>query len=306
MNIREWTLPVYTILTQLSTGALLFLMIIRLLRRKTFSHDDIDYSTKIPILIIFITVTVAIGFAHLHLSKPLLSFTALSNLRTSWLSRELLFNLIFILLLGAFSGSLWLTKDHFHLKTVLGWLAILAGLVTEYCMSRIYMIPSQPAWNTYLTPVSFLFTTLILGVMTVPVLLMMDLIFKKSLSLEKTSVHVQQVALSLNWLSILGIVFSICVAIIIFFQTAILFNGSPAAQASLLLLTDIYQPLFILRLVLVFIGAGWLAITSVQYYRGKILVENLLTPVFSACLFVLVAEILGRFLFYAIHVKVGL
>ncbi|HKZ44836.1 MAG TPA: DmsC/YnfH family molybdoenzyme membrane anchor subunit [Anaerolineales bacterium] len=306
MNIREWTLPVYTILTQLSTGALLFIMIIRLLRRKTLSQEDIDYSTQIPILIIFITVILAIGFAHLHLSKPFLSFTALRNLATSWLSRELFFNLIYILLIGALSGALWFYKGHFTLKTILGWLAILAGFGTEYCMARIYMIPSQPAWNTFLTPLSFFFTTLILGVMTVPVLMMMDLIFKKSLSLEKTSIHIRQVTSSLNWLSILAIIFSICMSILIFYQTAILFGGSPAAQTSLLLLTEIYKPLFILRLLLMFIGTGWLGITSIQYYRGKILVENLLTHVFTACLLVLVAEILGRFLFYAIHVKVGI
>ena len=93
MNIREWTLPVYTILTQLSTGALLFIMIIRLLRRKTISLEDMDYTTKIPILIIFITALFAVGFAHLHLSKPFLSFTAIRNIETSWLSRELLFKL---------------------------------------------------------------------------------------------------------------------------------------------------------------------------------------------------------------------
>ncbi|MFN2216636.1 MAG: dimethyl sulfoxide reductase anchor subunit family protein [Anaerolineales bacterium] len=306
MNIREWTLPVYTILTQLSTGALLFIMLIRWFQRRVFSQEDLEYSTKIPIFIILITVIVAIGFAHLHLSRPLLSFTALRNLATSWLSRELFFNLVLICILAAFSYLLWFKKGIYPIKNILGWLAILAGLATEFCMARIYMIPSQPAWNTFLTPLSFFLTTMLLGVMTVPVLLMMDLIFKKSLSQEKSSIHIQLVSFSLNWLSVLAIIFSICMSILIFYQTVILIGGSPAAQTSLELITDIYRPLFIIRLIFMFTGAGWLGFTSVQYYRGKILVEHLLTHVFTACLLVMVAEILGRFLFYAIHVKIGI
>ena len=306
MNIREWTLPVYTILTQLSTGALLFIMIIRLLRKKTTSLVDVDYTTKIPILIIFITALFAIGFAHLHLSKPLLSFTAIRNIRTSWLSRELLLNIIYIILLSSLTGTLWLIKDNFKLKTILGWLTILAGFGIEYCMAHIYMIPSQPAWNTFLTPISFFFTTLLLGAMTVPVLLMMDLIFKKSLVKEEFSIHVQLVEISLKWLTIIAIIISISMSILIFFQTANLSGGSPTAQASLVLLMEIYQPLFILRLIAMFVGVGWSGITTVQFFRGKIHIDQLLTHTFTACLLVLVAEILGRFLFYAIHVKIGI
>ena len=306
MNIREWTLPVYTILTQLSSGALLFIMIIRLLRKKTISLEEVDYTTKIPILIIFITALFAVGFAHLHLSRPFLSFTAIRNIKTSWLSRELLLNLIYIILLTSLCSTLWFIKGHFRIKTILGWLTILAGFGTEYCMAHIYMIPSQPAWNTQLTPISFFFTSLLLGVMTVPVLMMMDLIFKKSMVKEETSIHVQLVELSLPWLTTLAIVISISVSILIFFQTANLFGGSPAAQASLVLLMEIYQPLFILRLIAMFVGVGWSGITTAQFFRGKIQIDRLLTHTFTACLLVLVAEILGRFLFFAIHVKIGL
>jgi len=266
----------------------------------------VGYLTKIPILIIFITALFAICFAHLHLSKPFLSFTAIRNIETSWLSRELLLNIIYIILLSSLTGTLWLIKGNFKLKTILGWLTILAGFGTEYCMAHVYMIPSQPAWNTYLTPISFFLTTLLLGATTVPVLLLMDLIFKKSLVMEQTSIHTKLVEMSLNWLPFLAIGFSICIAILIFYQTAFLFGGSQAEQASLILLTDIYQPLFVLRLISMFVGVGWLGVTTGQFFRGKIQVENLLQHVFAACLLVLVSEILGRFLFYAIHVKIGI
>ena len=50
MNIREWTLPVYTILTQLAAGALFVLWVIRTLsnskyggRRSGSDHQDSDF-----------------------------------------------------------------------------------------------------------------------------------------------------------------------------------------------------------------------------------------------------------------------
>jgi anaerobic dimethyl sulfoxide reductase subunit C (anchor subunit) len=306
MNIREWTLPVYTILTQLSTGALLFIWIIRSLQTRQLGPECVDRSLKVPVMILMTTIIMAIGFAHLHLSRPLLSFTALRNVGTSWLSRELLFNLLYILLVFLLVFFLWFVKERYAFKTVLGWLAILAGLATEYCMSNIYLLPTQPAWNSWLTPLSFLVTALLLGVVTVPVLFTMDLIFQKSQKSGDSYVHTQLMESSINWLSILAISLSVLMAALIYFQTAFLYLSTPAAQVSLTLLMDIYQPLFILRLLTLFAGVGWLAVTSLQFHKKNILLESILQHGFIACLLVMVSEILGRFLFFAIHVKVGI
>jgi DMSO reductase anchor subunit len=98
----------------------------------------------------------------------------------------------------------------------------------------------------------------------------------------------------------------ILMSMILFFQTASLFSGDAAAQTSLNLLLKIYQPLLILRLLLLFVGIGWLSVTAERLHRRKLVIDDLLQHVFIACLLVMVAEILGRFLFYAVHVKVGI
>ena len=174
MNIREWTLPIYTILTQLSVGALCVTWVIRALSKAKLGAGRVDQSIKIPLFILFTTIVFAIIFAHFHLSRPFLSFLALRNIGSSWLSRELSANLIYILLVGILLYTIWSDRGSYTLKTVLGWAAIIFGLVTEYCMSRIYLLPSQPAWNSLLTPISFLATTFLLGVLTVPMLMVMD------------------------------------------------------------------------------------------------------------------------------------
>ena len=59
MNLREWALPVYTILQQLATGALLVLWVIRAASRSNFNPTDIDEFNRNPILVIAFTVSVS-------------------------------------------------------------------------------------------------------------------------------------------------------------------------------------------------------------------------------------------------------
>ncbi len=306
MNIREWTLPVYTILTQLSVGALFVIWVIRALNSAKFGSEKTDQTIKIPILILFTTAIAAITFAHFHLSRPYLSFLALRNLKSSWLSRELLANLIYIIFLGLLLISLWLVKVRHKVNTVLGWLAILSGFIIDYCMSRIYLLPSQPAWNSLLTPASFLVTTFLLGVLTVPVLFTMDLIFKKSQGQDGQAIHAQLIDQSLGRLAVIAATLCILMATIVYFQIASLFSGNAAAQISLNLLLNIYQPLLIIRLALLFIGVGWLGFVAAKHHQKKLAAESLFLQVLIACLLVMVAEILGRFLFFAIHVRIGI
>ena len=306
MNIREWTLPVYTILTQLAAGALIVLWVIRTLSNSVYGREEVDRIIKIPILIILITIIAGIIGAHFHLSRPYLSFLALRNFRTSWLSRELVFNLFFILSVGCLWSLFWFENGQNTLKTVLGWVAISFGFATEYCMSRIYLLPSQPAWNSPLTPVSFFETTLLLGVMTVPVLLIMDLRFSKSQQQENQNVRHRIIQGSFDWLAAIAVVMVIAIAVLNYFQISSLRTGNPSAQTTLDLLLELYQPLLVIRFALLFVGVGWLGTSVVLSHRRSKGTEELMMPVFIACLLVMIAEILGRFLFFAIHVRMGI
>ena len=87
MNVREWALPVYTILMQLATGAILMLWILRWLASPKFSPSEMDRIIRNPVMVILVTIIVAMGASHFHLSKPLHSFYAFRNFQTSWLSR---------------------------------------------------------------------------------------------------------------------------------------------------------------------------------------------------------------------------
>lgn len=104
------------------------------------------------------------GISLLHLGRPLQAARALHNLAGSWLSREILFALIFVL------GMV------FHLAATTGgirragWKAsylatAAAGSILILIMARLYMLPSVPVWNHVATPLSFLGAMGLMGIL---------------------------------------------------------------------------------------------------------------------------------------------
>jgi hypothetical protein len=97
MNIREWTLPVYTILMQLATGSFLALWVLRSLGMQKYGLKAMDRIGRYPVSVIAFTILAAMIGSHLHLSRPYFSILAVLNFQSSWLSREIVFNMLYFL-----------------------------------------------------------------------------------------------------------------------------------------------------------------------------------------------------------------
>lgn len=107
----------------------------------------------------------------LHLGRPVRAWRALGNLRSSWLSREILFT-------GLFAGS----SAMLALLHLLGWggpewqRALLAGSALLgvglwFSMVQSYRLRTVPAWAGWLNGLSFLLTALLLGALLVGAML---------------------------------------------------------------------------------------------------------------------------------------
>ena len=176
MNVREWALPIYTILMQLAAGTLLSLWTIRAAGLRKHDRDSIDLITRLPVLAILITIVLAMGGAHLHLSRPFFSPVAILNFGSLWLSREIFFTILFFLSTAVLTYLMWFEYGRFPLlKTILGWFGSATGSLAVFCMSMIYLIPTQASWNSPLTVLAFLSSVFLLGVTAVSVLLVIDL-----------------------------------------------------------------------------------------------------------------------------------
>jgi anaerobic dimethyl sulfoxide reductase subunit C len=307
MNLREWALPGYTILIQLATGMFFVLWIIRTFSRTEENEKDLDELAKIPILIIFFTILIAIIGSHFHLSRPLMSFLAVSNFRTSWLSREALFTLLLLINTAFLSFKLWISKASFQLISTLGWVSIILGVITLWCMTSVYLLPAQIAWNISTIQISSYGTALLLGVFSLFVIFLMDIRFYLTRDVAGAERKIKIVNKSLLGIVITAVVAAILVIIADLYQISILQEIKlEPALTSLSLLLGIYKPLLILRFSLLVLGLGCFVIYSFRTLLGKQNLNDMIELVYLFCLFILVGEIIDRFLFYATHVRTGI
>jgi anaerobic dimethyl sulfoxide reductase subunit C (anchor subunit) len=306
MNTREWALLTFTILGQLAVGALLVLMVVRSYATAKAGLKEADRMTDGPLFIVVPIMGLALLASLLHLSNPGNVVRAVPNLGSSWLSREVVLSVAFVILAALYTLLQWRKIGTNGLRTVLGWIAAVIGVLQVYAMAMVYMIRTQPAWNTPATLITFFVASLLLGVLAVAVALLVNYnaIQKKDQQATEQQLDLLRGALqgiALTAIVLLGIEFLVLPVYIAYLAT----QGA-AALESIKLLTGSYGITLTIRLLLVFIGAG---VVAAYLFRnvssvGKERFTSLL--VYSAFVLVLAAEVMGRFLFYATHVGIGL
>ena len=306
MNLREWALPVYTILMQMAVGGLFVLWVIRSVVASRFKRDDLNRMTQNPILVISITCLLAMIASHFHLSRPFHSFLAVLNIETSWLSREILFTLLFFVS----TIYLWVasrTREHHpRLVTGLGWVAIIHGFITVYCMAFIYILPTQTAWNSLSIVFMFYITTLLLGGVMVACLMVLDMGFAGMQKHEDLELHTRLIQYSLKYLAFSILVLTIADIAITSFQVSSLSQGDATARSSLSLLLELYLPLLIARGIILIYASLSFGLHVYRMYRQERSYLGTMTPIYLSSLLIIISEVLGRFLFYAIHVRIGI
>jgi len=154
-GLRAWSLVCFTLLIQMAAGLAVCLGAARWwLSRADEGETLAELQGAGQPLVAALTVA-AIGVSVLHLRRPHLMLRAIANLRSSWLSREILLVGLFLLLaLWALVPAGAVARD---------WLLPLGGLLLIGGMARVYMLRTVPVWNRTTTPLTFLGTGLLLG-----------------------------------------------------------------------------------------------------------------------------------------------
>ena len=162
MHSSEWSLLFFTLIGQFSTGLTTALLVYANINRQ---HDGEEQARffKTGLLIATGTIGVALIISFLHLSAPLSSVFALTNLKSSWLSRE-------ILMVSTYAASIFVTTIYWQFckgkrNLLIPLLAIssVLGLTMVLTMAKLYMIETIPLWNTPGTLIAFYVNTILLG-----------------------------------------------------------------------------------------------------------------------------------------------
>lgn len=275
---QEWPLIGFTVLGQCVVGGLIVAGLGWLK-----AENDAAAQRRIVVAMFALWVLMGIGFlaSILHLGSPLRAFNSLNRVGASALSNEIASGALFFIV----GGLWWLAALSGKLPALAGkvWLivAMALGLLFVLAMSRVYQIPTVPTWHNGYTTASFFLTLLLSGPLLGALLL-------------------QQARAPFNiapFAALSGLALLITVVLVVLQGTSLGTIQSAVQRAGDLI--PAYAPLQAMRIVLLVVGVG-LGFGSLLRQRA---------PTSAALgiglLLVLVGEVLGRVIFYGLHMTVG-
>lgn len=304
MNTREWALIAFTILSQMTVGSFLVLGIVHFYAARKKGMAEADRMSDRALLALVPVLGLAMLASLFHLGNPLNAPRAVTNFATSWLSREILATVIFGVLAVLFTALQWFKVGPFSVRNIVAWLAAAVGLVQVYSMARIYMVLTQPAWNTIATPLAFFTTTLLLGSLAMGAAFVANYAIEQRKSPGCADAQCELMRDALRGIAIASVVLLGVEFVVLPLYLGYLAIAGSAASHSADILVNTYGTLFVLRLAFAFVGAGVLGIFL--YQNAKVGTEkSMATLAYSAFAIVLVAEVMGRFLFYISEYRIG-
>lgn len=162
MIFHEWSLIFFTVLAQTAVGGYLLIGA----RALVLSHDEEKLNSyKVPMFILWALMGLGFMFSTTHLGSPLRAFNAFNQLGSAWLSNEVFFGAAFF----AVGGLQWLLsvvkKGGLAIQKALMVGAMVLGVIFMYAMINVYMINTVPTWDNIYTPLSFIMTMVVGGLL---------------------------------------------------------------------------------------------------------------------------------------------
>jgi anaerobic dimethyl sulfoxide reductase subunit C (anchor subunit) len=290
----------------MSVGTFVVLGIVNTLARRKYGVKAADTLSDRALLAIGPVIILAFIASLFHLGSPLAAYRAVANLGNSWLSREILAGVLFAVAGGLFAIMQWRKIGSEMLRNIIAWVAAAIGLFFVYAMSHVYMVETIPTWNTVFTPLSFFATTFLLGALAVAAAYVASYAYVARRQLADAETQREYLRWSLQGLALASIVVLGVIFVLIPASLAYQYTGPLAGVQTMRDTITEYGMVLLIRLVLVFIGAGLLAVALIRNTLSAGRESALSTLAYSAFALVLISEILGRFLFYASYVRVGI
>ncbi|TDQ59578.1 anaerobic dimethyl sulfoxide reductase subunit C (anchor subunit) [Mesocricetibacter intestinalis] len=272
-GLHELPLIIFTVLAQSTVGA--WLLFSWALYRNNSAQSK-QYLHKVMFILLAL---LGLGFiaSILHLGSPLRAFNSLNRIGSSMLSNEIASGAVFF---GA-AGIYWLLGITGKITEALAkvWLALTAvlGLVFMYMMNNVYHINTVPTWDSLLTSLQF-YLTLVIGGSAL------------AYGLLNANPHKTYKLCHVAYCYLVGLFLAV---IVVIYQGVGLAHIHSSVQQAVNLVPD-FANLQALRFTLLALGAIVLCKLPKNWLLGV------------AALAVLFAEMIGRLIFYGLHMTVGM
>ncbi len=294
--LKEASLTAFTILSQLAVGTFWILAALSIWPGAYYGGKAVADEVIRPALpFLNLSMLLALLASFFHLGTPSKAWRALFNIRSSWLSREVLCAVLFAGAGFVCTGLQWFHWGAVWVQDASLWIAAGLGLALIICMAGVYRLRTVPAWNTVNTLLSFLLATLALGAATVGVMFSVTRPYNWFES-DKTLDAI------VEWMAVLTMVGVGLQLAFIFSERSRLVSGPEAAARALANVIHPHNLLLQLRLILA--ALGLVLAGGVFLLYGNWTGQSILMLLAFGSL--LVSEILGRTLFYQARVRHGL
>ena len=166
--MKERSLVLFTVLMQAAVGLMLvlgYILLFRCLLELTGGHS-LSRQIELPELYYGMVGLLAAGglcFSFFHLGHPERAYRAIFNLRSSRLSQEILFSLLFFIAWAAFWLFVLKWEGLFWVEAGFGFLVAILGASAVDAIARVYQLEPAPGWGKKFVDLDFRRTTLILG-----------------------------------------------------------------------------------------------------------------------------------------------
>lgn len=275
---HEWPLVLFTVLGQCVAGAL----IVSGYGWLTTKDDAVKQRIVRSMFFLWLVMGIAFLASVMHLGSPLRAFNSLNRIGASALSNEIASGSLFF----AVGGLWWLVAFLGKMPAALGkiWLllSMLLGLVFVYAMTNVYQIDTVPTWYNGYTTLAFFMTMLLSGPLFAALLL--------------RAAGVSCSPARFAGISVLALLVTVAVVVL---QGLSLGEIHSSVQNAGALVPD-YASLQVWRILLLVAGLGCWICPLVR--RKEPSVGGLALGLVS----VLAGEIIGRGLFYGLHMTVGM
>lgn len=307
MATHEWALIIFTIVMQMAVGAFVVLGGVHFFAERRSGIAEADKLSDRSLLAIGPVVVFGLLVTLLHLGNPVNAPRAISNFGSSWLSREIVLALTFVIGGAIFAMMQWRKVSTPTIRNAIALVVAAVGLVLIFAMASIYRIPTIPAWDSIATPVAFYITTFLLGSLALGAAFVTNFWYLRRKGMDEKNTQYMMLATTLRWIALLSILLlGLQFVVIPLYLAWLSTHASAAAATSMSLILNENGTIFILRLVLVFLGAGVFAVFVYQNATSEARVRVMGNLALAAFAMVLIAEILGRYLFFASMVRIGI
>lgn len=288
---EEWPLMMFTLLSQFAVGTFITMIFISNFMRKKGENNSISGPINTGLLVVLLVMGLSLLSSLFHLGTPLGAYRAINNFATSWLSREIVFaGLFFVLTIVTYY---FYKKESDH--PILGMLTAIVGLLVIYSMASLYSSSIRPAWDNINTYIAFFSTTFLFGTTG------SALIIFRGIKKDRISYAMQYILKNVSLVAVCMIIVQI-VFLPVFIVS--LHNGGAEAQESLQLLSKNYGLLLIVRWILSIIGI--VLLMYIFYKPAKELRIPKANFIVLAFTMIFIGEFIGRYIFYAIAVSIGI